>query len=208
MQMPSIGTWARDAIASAGYPGLAGLILAENLFPPLPSELFLPLAGYYVGTGQMQFAAAVAAATLGSLLGALVIYALGRVGGRPLLLRYGRFLRVREADIDRAESWFARWDGWVVLGGRLVPGVRSLVSVPAGLARMPLWRFALLTTLGSALWNAALIGAGWALGSNYEAIGDYIGPASTALIALLAGTIVLFGWRWVHGRPEPQRSEA
>ena len=204
MQTASIGTWARDAVASAGYPGLAGLILAENLFPPLPSELFLPLAGYYVGTGEMQFAGAVAAATLGSLLGALVIYALARAGGRPLLLRYGRFLRVSEADIDRAESWVARWDGWVVFGGRLVPGVRSLVSVPAGLARMPLWRFALLTTLGSALWNATLIGAGWALGKNYEAVGDYIGPISTVLIALLAGTILVFGWRWLRDRGEAE----
>ena len=111
---------------------------------------------------------------------------------------------MREADIDRAESWFARWDGWVVFGGRLVPGVRSLVSVPAGLARMPLWRFALLTTLGSALWNAALIGAGWALGRNYEALGDYIGPISTVLIALLAGTILVFGWRWVRDRREAE----
>jgi membrane protein DedA with SNARE-associated domain len=196
----SIGTWAREAVASAGYPGLAGLILAENLFPPLPSELFLPLAGYYVGTGELQFAGAVAAATLGSLLGALVIYAIGRHGGRPLLLRYGRFLRVGAADIDRAEGWFARWDGWIVFGGRLVPGVRSLVSVPAGLARMPLWRFALLTTLGSALWNAALIGAGWALGSNHGAVGDYIGPVSTVLIALLAGGAAVLCWYWLRRR--------
>lgn len=123
-----------------GYPGLAGLILVENLFPPIPSELILPLAGFYVSTGQFAFIWAVLAATASSLVGALLIYALARRGGRPLLLPYGRLLRIREADLDRSEAWFDRFGGWLVLGGRLVPGARSLVSVPAGLTRMPLGR--------------------------------------------------------------------
>jgi membrane protein DedA with SNARE-associated domain len=178
-------------VSSAGYPGLAGLILVENLFPPIPSEVILPLAGFYVSTGQFAFVWAVIAATAGSLVGALVIHGLARRSGRPLLLRYGRLLRIREADLDRSDEWFDRFGGWLVLGDRMVPGARSLVSVPAGLSEMPVGRFALLTTIGSAVWNAALIGAGSALGDNYEKVGDVVGPISTilnvSLILLLTG---------------------
>ena len=197
--MASISEWAREGVGAAGYPGLAGLIAVENLFPPIPSEVILPLAGYYVSTGEFDFASAVIAATIGSLVGALLIYALARRGGRPLLLRYGRLLRIREDDLDRADEWFDRYGGWVVVCGRLVPGVRSLVSVPAGLSEMPLGRFALLTTIGSAVWNAALIGAGGVLGSNYEKVSGVIGPASTLLIGVLL-IVALGGGIWWYWR--------
>ena len=189
------GEWARSAVESGGYPALFGLILAENLFPPIPSELILPVAGYYVGQGTMNFALAVMAATLGSVVGALLLYALARYGGRSVVLKLGRFARIREDDLDRADDWFDRRGPWIVLFGRLVPGVRSLVSVPAGLSEMPVLRFTALTTLGSAAWNCALIGAGWALGSQYEKVGAIVGPVGTVIVGLCAvGVAVLVAW--------------
>jgi membrane protein DedA with SNARE-associated domain len=177
------GDWVRNTVSSGGYPALAGLILAENLFPPIPSELILPLAGFYVGQGEMAFLLAVLAATIGSLAGALILYAIARFGGRKLVLRFGRVLRVKERDLDKADGWFDRHGGWVVLGGRLVPGARSLVSIPAGLSQMPIVKFTALTTLGSTAWNAALIAAGWGLGEHYEKVGGIVGPIGTAVIA-------------------------
>ena len=180
------GDWVRSVVSSGGYPALAGLILAENLFPPLPSELILPLAGFYVGTGEMAFVLAVLAATVGSVAGALILYAIARFGGRRVLLKWGKVLRVRERDLDRADDWFDRHGGWIVLFGRLVPGARSLVSIPAGLSEMPIVRFTLLTTLGSTVWNCALIGGGWALGEHYEQIGGIVGPVGTIIVGALA----------------------
>jgi len=180
------GDWVRNTVSTGGYPALAGLILAENLFPPIPSELILPLAGFYVGQGEMTFILAVLAATIGSLAGALLLYAIARFGGRKLVLRFGKFLRVKEQDLDKADHWFDRHGAPIVLFGRLVPGARSLVSIPAGLSEMPVAKFIALTTLGSTAWNCALIGAGWALGEHYEQVGGIVGPIGTAVVAMCA----------------------
>ena len=195
-----LGDWIREVIVAGGYVGLCVLILLENLFPPIPSELILPLAGFLVSAGEFDYGLAVLAATVGSTLGAIVMYELARRGGRPLILRHHRFLRVTDAELDRAEAWFSRYGGWLVLGGRLVPGVRSLVSLPAGLARMRLLRFVLLTVLGSAIWNAALVGAGWVLADRYEEVGSVLGPLSTLVLVALA-IVALIGFvRWRRGR--------
>jgi membrane protein DedA with SNARE-associated domain len=178
------GDGVRNTVSSGGYPALAGLILAENVFPPIPSELILPLAGFYVGQGEMAFILAVLAATVGSLAGALILYAIARFGGRKVVLRFGKVLRVKERDLDKADDWFDRHGSWVVLFGRLVPGARSLVSVPAGLSEMPVARFTALTALGSTAWNAALIGAGWALGEHYEKVGGIVGPVGSAVFGV------------------------
>jgi membrane protein DedA with SNARE-associated domain len=202
----SIGDWVRDVVTSSGYPGLAALILIENLFPPIPSELILPLAGFYVGKGDLNFILAVLAATAGAVAGALIIYAISRFGGRRVLLRYGRILRIREKDLDRADDWFDRYGWWIVLGGRLIPGARSLVSIPAGLSEMPVGRFLALTTVGSAIWNTALVGAGWALGSNYDKVASIVGPMSTVVIAVLAVSLIA-GTVWLLRRGRRRRAE-
>jgi membrane protein DedA with SNARE-associated domain len=195
----SLAAWVADVIQASGYPGVALLMFAENLFPPIPSEVILPLAGFLVNQGELRFVPALVVATVGSLAGALVLYALGRWGGRTLVLRYGRLLRVREADLDRADAWFDRYGEAVVLLGRMVPGVRSLVSIPAGLAKMPVKRFVVLTVLGSGAWNTLLIGAGWQLGENWYRLSGVVGSVSNAVLAILA-VVVLVMWWWRGSR--------
>ena len=196
--------WIRDAVGAGGYPVLGGLVLAENLFPPLPSELILPLAGFYVGEGELNFVLAVLAATLGSVVGALILYAIARRGGRPLVMRFSKILRVTDEDLDKADEWFDKRGSWVVLLGRLVPGARSLVSIPAGLSEMPVARFTLLTTAGSATWNTALIGAGWALGANYDKVGGVLGPAGTIILTVaVLGGIAFIVWNYRRRAARP-----
>lgn len=179
-----------DSVRQHGYPALFGLIVLENLFPPIPSELILPLAGYYVDQEILAFAPVIVASTLGSLVGALIIYAIARWGGRPVLLRFGRVLRVTEESLDVAEARFARHGSAIVFFGRLIPGIRSIVSLPAGLARMPIARFVALTTVGSALWNTLLVGLGWWLGSAYADVEHVVGPMSRIVLVLLILGIV------------------
>jgi membrane protein DedA with SNARE-associated domain len=197
----SLAAWVSDVIQSFGYAGVAFLMLAENLFPPIPSEVILPLTGFLVGQGDLRFFPALVVATTGSLTGALVLYALGRWGGRGLILRYGGVLRVKETDLDRADEWFDRYGGAVVLFGRLVPGVRSLVSIPAGLSEMPLGRFIFLTALGSCVWNALLIRLGRLLGENWSQVAGVVGSVSNVVLALLAVAAVVLGvWWWRRSR--------
>lgn len=188
--------WIEGVMASWGPLGLAFLMLTENLFPPIPSELVLPLAGFLVERGDLGFFPSLIASTLGSLAGALVLYALGRWGGRPLTLRYSFVLRVKEADLDRADDWFDRYGGALVFFGRMVPGVRSIVSIPAGMSEMPLGRFSLLTAAGSAAWNALLIGAGLSLGANWSRVTGLVGSVSNVILAVLAVAAVFFALRW------------
>jgi membrane protein DedA with SNARE-associated domain len=181
-----IGAWVLDVIAALGYLGLALLLIAENLFPPIPSEVVLPLAGFLVGRGDLVFWQALLASTFGSVTGALILYALGRYGGRKLVLRYGRFLHVDEDGLDRADGWFRRYGDWVVLFARVVPLARSVVSIPAGTMKMPAIRFTVLTALGSLSWNTLLIGAGVILGANWQRVEAWIGSYSNLVLAAAA----------------------
>jgi membrane protein DedA with SNARE-associated domain len=193
----SLAAWVSEVVRSFGYVGVAFLMLAENLFPPIPSEVILPLTGFLIGQGDLAFVPALVVATAGSLAGALVLYALGRWGGRELILRYGGVLRIKEADLVRADEWFDRYGGAVVLFGRMVPGVRSLVSIPAGLSEMPLGRFVLLSALGSCMWNALLMGVGRLLGENWSQVASVVGSVSNIVVALLAAAAVVLGiWWW------------
>lgn len=193
--LAGLSEWVRDAVDAGGYLALAGLILIENLFPPIPSELILPLAGYYVQEGTLAFLPAVFFATLGSVVGALILYYVAKAGGRPLLLHYGRYLRFTHKDLDKADYWFDKHGHWIVLFGRLVPGLRSIVSIPAGLSEMPITRFIALTTLGSAVWNSALIGIGWQLGANFDEVERFVGPASRVVLVLfIVGVVGSYVW--------------
>ncbi len=181
-------------ISALGYAGLALLLIAENLFPPIPSEIVLPLAGFLVGRGDLILWLAVLAATFGSVAGPLILYALGRFGGRKLVLRYGRFLRVDSEGLDRADEWFRRYGDWVVLFARVVPVARSIVSIPAGAMKMSPVRFIVLTTVGSGVWNTLLIGAGVILGANWQQVEGWIGSYSNAVliaVALVAAALLV-----------------
>jgi membrane protein DedA with SNARE-associated domain len=181
--------WIRNVMDVLGYLGLFLLLVLENLFPPIPSEVVLPLAGFLVGTGDFNFVGAVLSSTAGAVAGALILYALGRYGGRPLVLRYGKFLRVDAASLDRAEGWFRKYGDAVVLGARVVPLARSIISIPAGTSRMPIVRFTVLTTIGSAVWNTALVGAGYALGANWQTVSEWMGRYSD--VVLIGGTVAV-----------------
>lgn len=199
-----VAEWIRSVVETLGYAGVALVILLENVFPPIPSELVLPLAGFLANDGTFGFPQVVLAATLGSVAGALILYAVGAVFGeqrlRAFVRRYGRFLGLGEADVDRAESWFIRHGGKAIFFGRLVPVVRSLISIPAGLSRMPLAPFIVYTALGSAMWNTLLAGAGWLLGSQWERVLRYVQVFEYATIVILGILILRFFWRRIQAR--------
>lgn len=181
-----VAGWAVDLMEALGGPGAGLAIALENLFPPLPSEVVLPLAGFTASRGEFTLAGALFWTTLGSVVGALALYGLGaglgRDRARALLLRLPL---VRGADVDRAEAWFARHGAAAVLLGRMVPVVRSLVSLPAGTQRMPLVRFTALTAVGSLVWNALFVGAGYALGENWDAVAPYAGALQKGVLGLV-----------------------
>jgi len=198
--LASVRSLAESAVTSAGYAGLVGIMALETVFPPIPSEIVLPLAGFEVSQGRLSFVAALVAATVGALAGSLALYCLARLGGRSTVARFGRVLRVSDADLDRADRWFAKRGTALVFFGRMVPGARSLVSIPAGFAAMPVWRFALVTAAGSAVWNAALLTAGTLLGNNYRQVDRYLGPIATALVAVLLLAAIAIGVRRYRAR--------
>ncbi|MPY94797.1 MAG: DedA family protein [Acidimicrobiia bacterium] len=191
--------WVTDVVASLGYGGVAFLVALESVFPPIPSEVVLPLAGFVAGRGEASVVGMVIAATIGSVVGAWALYliaaAIGPVRLRRMVARYGRWFRIDEDDVARAEGWFDRRGGTAVLICRCIPLVRSLVSIPAGFRRMEAVRFTLLTTLGSAVWNIALISAGYALGERWEEVGDYVSYLQYALYVAVAGGVGWFVWR-------------
>jgi membrane protein DedA with SNARE-associated domain len=186
-------TWVTGAVRSGGLLALAMVMVLENLFPPIPSEAVLPLAGYLINSGEFTFLGALGASTAGSVAGALLLYAVGRYGGRPMVLRYRWLLRASEADLDRADAWFDRHGPKLVLFARMVPLARSIVSVPAGASEMPVGRFVLLTTIGSAAWNALLISIGLFLGQRYTEVVEILDRFSTVIgLAVIAGLVGLF----------------
>ncbi|NUV37967.1 DedA family protein, partial [Streptomyces sp. KAI-27] len=180
-QEPAAGVagWATGLVESMGAPGAGLAIALENLFPPLPSEVILPLTGFAAGQGVISLASALFWTTLGSVAGAAALYLLGAVFGRARMhALWARLPLVRSADLERTERWFARHGTKAVLLGRMVPLFRSLISVPAGVERMPLPLFLALTTLGSLVWNTALVMAGYALGDRWELVETYVGLLS------------------------------
>ncbi|MHB1138456.1 MAG: DedA family protein [Microthrixaceae bacterium] len=202
--------WVTDVVHTLGYVGVAVLVALESVVPPIPSELVLPLAGFVAGRGDASVPGMAAAATVGSVVGALVLYwisaAIGPERLRAFVVRYGRRLGVKEADLDRAEAWFDRRSDIAVLVCRCVPLVRSLVSIPAGFRRMPIWRFIVFTTIGSAVWNVALVGAGALLGERWEQVGDVVGSVQTIVIVVVVASLAWFAWtrliapRWGESR--------
>ena len=180
--------WIVTAIERTGYLGVFLLMLIDNVFPPIPSEIIMPLAGFAAARGQLSLVGVFLAGTAGSLSGALVWYGVGRCLGRERLRRFaarhGRWLTLSPAEVDRASAWFARRGGLSVLVGRVIPGVRSLISVPAGVSGMPLTPFLIYSALGTIVWTGLLAAAGYGLGENYRAVERLIEPIGNGVLVL------------------------
>jgi len=195
---------------SVGYLGVALWVALESVIVPIPSELVLPFAGFLVGqgtsiepiTGQAwNLVLVTLAGTFGATIGALIAYAIGYYGGRPLLERWGRFLRITPADLDKTDAFFARHGTKAAFFGRLIPVVRSLVSFAAGIGHMPLLPFTLFTALGSLPFTFVLVFAGMQLGANWEVIGDVLKRFEYVILAVVALAVIAFAWlRFVRPR--------
>lgn len=203
--LDALVAWAQALISSLGYPGLGLVMFLENILPVIPSEAVLPLAGSLTLDGRFSLLGVSLVGALGSLSGALAFYGLGRWLGearlRQLMERYGGWLSLSAADLDRAKVWFDRYGESIIFFGRMVPMVRSVISIPAGLAGMRLPRFALYTALGASLWNFLLAWGGRLLGQNWSLVSAWIGQYERAVLILVATVVILFiAWKLFGGR--------
>jgi len=204
--------WITSLMSTLGYGGIALLMFLENVFPPIPSELVMPLAGFTTAQGDLSMVGVIVAGTIGSLLGALPWYYAGRIYGiermRGFADRYGRWLTVSREDIDQSTGWSAHHGRSAVLIGRLVPAVRTLISVPAGVCSMPLPQFLLYSTIGTLVWTAVLTFAGYLLRDQWAVVGDYVGPVSKIVIAALIVWFVVHAVRqWRSRQPAVSESD-
>jgi membrane protein DedA with SNARE-associated domain len=187
--------WVTNIITSFGYLGIALLMFLENIFPPIPSELIMPLAGFAVTQGKLNLQFVILAGTLGSVLGALPWYYVGKVVGerrlREWIDKYGKWLTLSGADIDRSKRWLDKYGKATVFFGRLVPGIRTFISVPAGLDKMPLVPFLLYSFGGSLIWTAILTYAGFVLGENFQQVEKYIAPISVIVFASIGIYLII-----------------
>ena len=190
--LSSLAQWVQDVIEQLGYLGVALLVVLENVFPPIPSEIVLPFAGFVAQQGSYSVVLMILAATVGSVIGALIMYWIAAVIGDERLhaftRKFGKWVQIREADLTRAEEWFDRHAMSAVLVGRCVPLIRSVVSIPAGFRRMKLIPYIAYTFLGSLVWNIALVGAGAVLGENWERVEPVVATFQwIVIVVILAG---------------------
>jgi membrane protein DedA with SNARE-associated domain len=190
--------WVTDIVAAGGWPGVLALMFLENLFPPIPSEVIMPLAGFAAARGQMSFTLAVLAGIVGTLLGNAFWYELSRAIGsariRPLFSRYGRWFAVDDKDFDKAEATLRKYGPVALCLGRLLPGIRTVISIPAGLALIPRPVFYVWTALGSAVWILFLTSTGYWLEEHYDQLEGWLKPLSYVVVAGIVGTYAWHIW--------------
>jgi membrane protein DedA with SNARE-associated domain len=183
--------WIVGLVTSMGIYGVALLMAIENVVLPLPSELIMPLAGFAASRGQMSLAGAIIAGTIGSVVGALPLYYLARTAGEQKMkhwvAKHGRWLLLRPSDLDKPKRWFAKHGSFAVIIGQIIPGVRGLISLPAGYAKMNVFAFLLYNFIGTVVWCAALAYAGQQLGAHFKEVHKYLGPAGYVVLAALLG---------------------
>jgi len=192
-------------IARGGYLGIVALMALENIFPPIPSEVIMGLGGMAVARGQMQLGWLLLAGTVGSVIGNYVWYALGRKFGyrglKPFVDRWGRWLTVDWQDVEAITRFFHDRGGWVIFVFRFMPSFRTIISLPAGMAKMPRWRFLVATSAGTTIWNIILAGAGILLDRNFEQLDRYIGPLAIATMVAVLG---YYAYRVVTWKPREE----
>ncbi|EAD7912940.1 DedA family protein [Listeria monocytogenes] len=188
-------TWITSIMADFGYIGIFVLIMVENLFPPIPSEIILTFGGFMTTVTSLNVVMVIIVATLGSVVGAILLYKVASYFGKErltkIVLKYGRILRLKESDIERAESFFLKYGSWAVFLCRMIPLIRSLISIPAGMTKMKMSRFLILTTAGSLLWNTVLIGLGAVLGESWNEIVVFMDSFSTIIYSVIAILVVV-----------------
>ena len=198
--------WIIQTIANWGYVGIFLVMLAESIFPPIPSELIIPFAGFAAANGELDFFLVLLSATVGAVVGMLPWYYAGRLFGldrvRALSDRFGRVMTLNAEEIDTAVSIFQRFGPIIVLFGRLMPLIRTLISIPAGLARMPLPAFLAASTIGALVWNTILTSAGYLLHEHYDMVETILDPLSYVVLALV---VLLYIYRVVTWRPSKSR---
>ena len=189
--------WIIDIIESIGLLGVAFLSFLEVVIPIIPSEIVLPFSGFVASRGDLGLIGVIIAATVGSVAGSVVLYYLADWFGweriQAIVAKYGKYLGVKQKDVDKAADYFDSHENWFVLFGRFIPGVRSVIAIPAGLRKMPITSFVVISTIGAAVGNIILVYAGYRLGEDYEQIEHYIGPASK----IIAAIVVLGAVGWI-----------
>lgn len=197
-----MGSWVVRLIEQSGYLGVGFLMFLETIFPPIPSEVIMPVAGVAAANGSLSLWLVIASGTAGAMLGNIFWYlaarALGLVRLKPLIDRHGRWLTMQWPEVERAQRWFERHGIAFVLIGRLLPTIRSLVSIPAGLLKMRFRNFVIASTLGTLAWTAVLAGAGYRLKSDFHEVDQFIAPATDAILIVLA---IGYVWRLLTFRP-------
>jgi membrane protein DedA with SNARE-associated domain len=191
--------WIKDLIEQFGYWGVFFLIALENIFPPIPSEVILTFGGYMTYQTNLTVPGVIVASTLGSVFGAIILYRLGSILDvsklEVIIERYGRILRLTKNDLYRADGWFEKYGIWTVFFCRFIPLIRSLISIPAGMARMNFWLFLFFTTVGTLIWNTVLINLGARLGENWEVVVTQMNHFSNVIYAILTILLlVIIGW--------------
>ena len=200
-----MGDWTIRLIDETGYVGIFLLMFLETVFPPIPSEVIMPIAGVRAAQGPLTLWGVIASGTAGAMLGNLFWYAVARVIGvkrfRPLIEKHGRWLTMDWGDIEKAEKLFGRFGHWLVMIGRVLPTIRSIISIPAGALNMRLRSFLIWSTVGTAAWTAMLASAGWGLGRTFKDIEKILGPLSTAIIVAIVAAYIWRQLTWRNRHP-------
>lgn len=199
----SIINWLVDAISTLGYPGVFISVFLESFFAPIPSEIILPFSGFVASTGQMNLLIVIVIATIGAYLGSLPFYFIGRWGEKPVvhfINKYGKYLFIRQGDVDKVFGAFDKYGKGVVFFGRLIPMIRTLISFPAGVAKMNFTRFSIYTLLGSLTWNVVLTYAGYQLGGHWNTVSVWIERYQNVILILIVIALVLYIIRGIKSR--------
>jgi len=202
--LDALKTWIENSVGSSGYMGIFILMLLESACIPIPSEITMPVGGLLAQAGRLSFFWVGMLGAVGNLVGSWIAYAVGRGGGRSLLLKYGRYVLIKPHDVERADIWFERYGDSAVFFSRLLPVVRTFISLPAGVAKMPLLRFSVLTFAGCVPWSFALAWAGYLLGENWKDILPYLDLVTYIIAALVVLVVVIWYARRMKAANQPK----
>jgi len=206
--LAGITAFVTGCISAGGYLGIVGMMAIESACIPLPSEVIMPFSGFLVWQGRFNLWLTGLAGAVGCVIGSVAAYWVGYYGGRPLVRRYRRYLLISERDLSRADTWFERYGDSTVFFSRLLPVVRTFISLPAGIARMRFWRFVIYTFLGSFPWCLALSYFGYRLGRHWDSLRRYFHDLDVVILAAIAAVIVWWVWRHVRHEREARAAES